>query len=687
MDSANIQELQADLVSDEYILLVDHYPELNIKPEAVQLVNETLQFVQTSEQAETIDATEDDNKCSDQKQRYSADEMMETNKILHQEFQNKVMQNSETYQKMLEERQRLPAWEMKDFITAAVKRHKVIIVSGVTGCGKTTQVPQFILDEALSSDSFNANIICTQPRRIAATSIAERVAAERDEVLGRIVGYQIRLEGDMSHLTRLLFCTTGIVLRRLEGDPNLEGVTHIIVDEVHERSEQSDFLILVLKRLLVRRPELRVILMSATINAKLFSNYFDNCPVINIPGGTFPVKQFFLEDVIEKTRFNYEDKTLEHCSEQIASDEIPDSKLSKYQLQLRYPDYSFSTINTLDKMKFEKLDFNLIAHLLEWIVTTQHDELPLDGAILVFLPGYEEIENTYNKLLETEEFKENKDKYIIIPLHSSFSSDEQRSVFHKAKPGIRKIVLSTNIAETSITIDDVVYVVDVGRMKEMSYNHSRRMKSLDLIWVSRTNAEQRKGRAGRVQEGVCFHLFTSHMYKHILRPHPVPEIQRNSLEQVVLRIKMLSVFRGEDIELILQELIDPPLVERIHGAVQSLKEIGALDSQMELTALGYHLGSIPVDVRIGKLILYGTIFRCLDATLTMAAILSYKSPFVNPFKKRHEAKKMKLILSEHSSDIHTMLRAYKEWWQARDEGRAAAFSFCKKYFLSSKHLE
>ncbi|XP_055878293.1 putative ATP-dependent RNA helicase DHX57 [Biomphalaria glabrata] len=698
----DLEELRSKLVGFEVSdcpSLIDNCPDLEIDSKEQKMINETLQLVQKHGQIKNNDAKMGDNTCSDQKQRYSEDEMMRTNKILYQEF-HKKRQNSDMYQKMQEERQKLPAWEVKDFITAAVKRHKVIIVSGMTGCGKTTQVPQFILDDALESDNFRANIICTQPRRIAATSIAERVAAERDDTLGNLVGYQIRLDGEVSYLTRLLFCTTGIVLRRLEGDPNLEGVTHVIVDEVHERSELSDFLILVLKRLLVQRPDLRVILMSATINAKLFSEYFNNCPIINIPGQLFPVKQFFLEDIIEQTKYcvkefseySRSDRELHwmlqsHEHREAVSDKTPDKKLSEYQLAMRYQKCSRSTIKTMSALDFDEINYDLIVHLLEWIVTEKHKEFPLDGAILVFLPGLQEIQKTFEELQVSKEFSRNIDRYVIIALHSSFSSDEQKAVFHKPKPGIRKIVLSTNIAETSITIDDVAYVVDVGRMKEMRYDHEKSMQSLDLIWVSRTNAEQRKGRAGRVQEGVCFHLFTSHMYKHILRPHPVPEIQRNSLEQVIIRTKILSVFRGHDIEIVLQDLIDAPSTDRIRAAVQSLKDIGALDSQMELTALGYHLGSIPVDVRIGKLMLYGLMFRCLDATLTMAATLSYKSPFITPFKKKEEATFKKKELKAHNSDIQTMLKAYKEWWEARGKGRESAYKYCKEFFLSFKHLE
>ncbi|KAH9495038.1 ATPdependent RNA helicase, partial [Bulinus truncatus] len=674
-------------------------PNLTVDPEAAQMIDKTLQDISKSDLTSSLsdNSSELEDKVASQKQRHSPDEVSRVNKLLYKEFQGKT--SSGYYQKMLEERRRLPAWNMKNAITDATARHQVIIISGMTGCGKTTQVPQFILDDALQSENFSTNIICTQPRRISAMSVAERVAAERDDTLGRIVGYQIRLDGEMSQFTRLLFCTTGIVLRRLEGDPDLQEVSHVIIDEVHERTEQSDFLILVIKKLLVRRPDLRVILMSATIDARLFSEYFDNCPIIDIPGKLYPVKQLFLEDIIEKIQYylpvcsEYSRSDYRHVDSTASSESFPDSRLSETQFGKRYSGYSASTISTLSNMDFEKVNYELLVKLLEWIVTGKHEDFPDEGAILVFLPGYQEIQTVYDLLQLKGEFASNKDKYIIIPLHSSFSTEEQRAVFLPTVPGVRKIVLSTNIAETSVTIDDIVYVVDTGRMREMRYDHSKSMQSLDLIWVSRTNAVQRMGRAGRVQEGVCFHMFTSHMFNYEFREHPVPEIQRNSLEQVLIRTKILSIFKNQDVEAVLQNLIDPPPPESIHGAVQRLKDLGALDSQMELTALGYHLGCLPVDVRyvqlhrIGKLMLYGAIFRCLDATLTIAATLSFKSPFICPFKKREEATAKKKSFSTQGSDILTMHKAYMDWWEERKYGKNKAYGFCKENFLSFKTLE
>ncbi|KAH9495037.1 ATPdependent RNA helicase [Bulinus truncatus] len=674
-------------------------PDLIIDSNSAEMIRQTLQSLRKSDQTTHSFQSEG---CMDKysqsfadKQKYNLEEEVKrTNKILYTEFQSKA--KSASYQRMQQARQRLPAWEMKEVITAALEMYNVVVISGVTGCGKTTQVPQFILDEALQSETFNANIICTQPRRISAISVAERVAHERDDDTGKFVGYQIKLESKLSIHTRLLFCTTGIVLRRLEDDPELAGVTHVVVDEVHERSEQSDFLLLVLKKLLVQRPDLRVILMSATIDTQLFSDYFGGCPVIEIPGKMYPVKQFFLEDILEKTQYRLKVNS-EHCRTKSElrhvahrsgrrapfDESIPDMMLNEAELRMRYSQYSETSISTLEKMDVEKINYELLFDLLEYIVT----QIPSNGAILVFLPGLQEIQKLYDMLKENGEISRNNDKYVIIPLHSSLTAEAQKAVFCAPRPGIRKIVLSTNIAETSVTIDDIVFVVDTGKMKEKRFDPLKSMQSLDTIWVSKTNALQRMGRAGRVQQGVCFHMFTSHMYQYGLREQNLPEIQRNSIEQVVIRTKILPMLKSYNLERILSWLINPPDPDRVQNAIQSLIDLGALDSEQNLTALGYHVGSLPVDVRIGKLILYGAIFRCLDSILTIAACLSFKSPFNSPFKKKEEATEKKKEFETNRSDILTMLNAYKRWWNARENGQQYAYFFCKEYFLSFKTLE
>ncbi|KFP26249.1 Putative ATP-dependent RNA helicase DHX57, partial [Colius striatus] len=633
--------------------------------------------------------------------------------------QFRLKKSSRHFQSMLYERQKLPAWQERETILDLLKSHQVLVVSGMTGCGKTTQIPQFILDASLQgSPSRVANIICTQPRRISAISVAERVAKERAERIGLTVGYQIRLESVKSSATRLLYCTTGVLLRRLEGDLTLQGITHVIVDEVHERTEESDFLLLVLKDIMVQRPDLRIILMSATLNAELFSQYFHSCPVINIPGRTFPVDQFFLEDVIAMTRYVLEDSSpyrrkakqenkqngrhkrtafeeveedlrragLLESSDTVVRDSDPDQKLTLKQLLTRYKGVNKTVLKTMAAMDLDKVNLELIEALLEWIVAGSHSYPP--GAVLVFLPGLAEIKMLYEQLQTNALFNNRHSKRCVVyPLHSSLSSEEQQYVFLRPPAGVIKIVISTNIAETSVTIDDVVYVIDSGKMKEKRYDPSKGMESLEDTFVSQANALQRKGRAGRVASGVCFHLFSSHHYNHQLIKQQLPEIQRVPLEQLCLRIKILEMFSAQSLHSVLSRLIEPPRTESLQASKLRLQDLGALTPDEKLTPLGYHLASLPVDVRIGKLMLFGTIFRCLDPALTIAASLAFKSPFVSPWDKREEANKKKLEFAVGNSDYLALLQAYKGWRLSIKEGAQASYTYCRENFLSGRVLQ
>ncbi|XP_074720320.1 putative ATP-dependent RNA helicase DHX57 isoform X1 [Strix uralensis] len=633
--------------------------------------------------------------------------------------QFRLKKSSRHFQSMLYERQKLPAWQERETILDLLETHQVLVVSGMTGCGKTTQIPQFILDGSLQgSPSRVANIICTQPRRISAISVAERVAKERTERIGLTVGYQIRLESVKSSATRLLYCTTGVLLRRLEGDLTLQGITHVIVDEVHERTEESDFLLLVLKDIMVQRPDLRIILMSATLNAELFSQYFHSCPIINIPGRTFPVDQFFLEDVIAMTRYVLEDSSpyrrktkqenkqngrqkrtaFEEVEEDlrragilegtdtVVRDSDPDQKLTLKQLLTRYKGVNKTVLKTMSVMDLDKVNLELIEALLEWIVAGRHSYPP--GAVLIFLPGLAEIKMLYEQLQSNALFNNRHSKRCVVyPLHSSLSSEEQQSVFVRPPAGVIKIIISTNIAETSVTIDDVVYVIDSGKMKEKRYDPSKGMESLEDTFVSKASALQRKGRAGRVASGVCFHLFSSHHYNHQLINQQLPEIQRVPLEQLCLRIKILEMFSAQSLHSVLSRLIEPPRTESLRASKMRLQDLGALSPDEKLTPLGYHLASLPVDVRIGKLMLFGTIFRCLDPALTIAASLAFKSPFVSPWDKREEANKKKLEFAVGNSDYLALLQAYKGWHLSIKEGSQASYNYCRENFLSGRVLQ
>ncbi|XP_052007005.1 putative ATP-dependent RNA helicase DHX57 [Xyrauchen texanus] len=658
------------------------------------------------------------------KMEIKTDQIQQENKKLCREFMRK--QSSRRYTSMQEQRQKLPVWPKREAILECLDKNQVLVISGMTGCGKTTQIPQFILDNFLLTGRPGslANIICTQPRRISAIAVATRVAQERAEALGHSSGYQIRLETVRSSSTRLLFCTTGVLLRMLEGDAELSGITHVIVDEVHERTEESDFLLLVLKDLIMKRSDLKIILMSATLNAELFSQYFNNCPSIHIPGRTFPVEQFFLEDAIAKTRYVLEDGSPYRRSTKQngpanqsgragkgrapvedyddddsgdlsfssftkkapVKDSVPDQQLSLQELTVRYSNCAKFVVKTLATLDLEKINMDLIESLLEWIVDGDHSYPP--GAVLVFLPGLAEIKQLYEQLQSNRMFNNRRaDRCVVYPLHSSLSNEEQQAVFTRPPNGVTKIIISTNIAETSVTIDDVVYVIDSGRMKEKRYDASRSMESLEDVWVSRANALQRKGRAGRVASGICFHLFTSHRFTHHLSQQQLPEIQRVPLEQLCLRVKVLEVFAGRPLNSVFSQLIEPPAEGSLEAAKQRLCALGALTDDESLTPLGWHLACLPVDVRIGKLMLLGAIFRCLEPALTIAASLAFKSPFVSPWDKREEANEKKLSFSLANSDHLALLQAYKGWCNAAQNGSKAGYQYCRENFLSIRGLQ
>nr|CAD7460813.1 unnamed protein product [Timema tahoe] len=653
----------------------------------------------------------------------SLDALQREDVSLARKFREK--KNLPRYNNFCDKRRELPAWGKMQEIVRTVADNQVVVISGETGCGKSTQVPQFLLDDWLLSynpqNRRHVEIVCTQPRRLSAIGVAERVADERAERVGQSVGYQIRLESKISSMTRLTFCTTGILLRRLEGDPHLSMVSHIIVDEVHERSEESDFLLLILKDLLPVRPDLKVILMSATLNADLFSEYFNKVPTLHIEGRTFPVTQLFLEDILESTgyvleeyskyarRFTKKDlSSLEtileladvQTAESVVNPRTNDEDLNIAQMCNRYGDYSKQTCKTLFMMDVVdetfKINNDLIEDILVWIIEGDH-EFSRKGAILVirqvhegdpivFLPGLAEILSLHDHLQSNNVLGAQNGSVMLVPLHSTLTSEEQAMVFHKPKSGVRKIVLSTNIAETSITIDDCVFVIDTGRMKEKRFDSNKNMESLESVWVSRANAQQRKGRAGRVMPGVCIHLYTSHRYYSRILAQPIPELHRVPLEQLLLRIKTLPRFANKDVHDVLGGTIEPPCDENIDSALVRLQLVGALNVEKELTPLGRHLASLPVDVRLGKLMLFGAIFCCVDSALTIAACLSHRSPFVSPIGHRDLADAKKKQMAVSNSDHLTMLEAYKRWRAERVRSRYAGKNYAQVNFLSDKTL-
>ncbi|KAI7942024.1 hypothetical protein MJO28_012051 [Puccinia striiformis f. sp. tritici] len=606
-----------------------------------------------------------------------------------------------SYQLMLGYRATLPISVYRSEIVTTVEENQVILLCGETGCGKSTQLPAFILEHELANGR-PVKIFCTQPRRISAISLAERVSQELGEPsgavgqVGSLVGYNIRLESKTSATTRLVYATTGVVLRMLENGTDLQGITHLILDEIHERSIDSDFLLVALKTILERRPNLRVILMSATVDAEKISHYMNGCPVLKIPGRTFPVTNFFLEDVIELTGYRLDAQSdspyvarrgkrkpvmLKTASS--TQDEIPtldDDEEPTTENAIAHT-YAASTRSTLEFLDEHLINMDLIVLLLLQICWQNPTLVQrFSSAILIFLPSLDSIRKL-TEILESHAFF-GTSAFQIFPLHSSISNENQSLVFRTPPAGVRKIVISTNIAETGITIPDVTCVIDSGKHKEMRYDEKRQISKLVETFIARSNVTQRKGRAGRVQEGISFHLFTKHRMETHLADNPLPEMLRLSLQDLALRIKIMKI--GTSIEEVLLQALDPPSTANVQRAIASLVEVKALTPTEEITPLGRHLVKLPMDVHMGKLLILGCLFRCLSPALTVAAALNSKSPFLTPFGREQEADVIKKSFKVENSDFLTICKVYNSWRLACQNDHV--HQFCRKNMLSFSNL-
>ncbi|CAG0915799.1 unnamed protein product [Notodromas monacha] len=561
------------------------------------------------------------------------------------------------YQRMAEFRSRLPSHDMQEQILGMIEKHQVVVLSGETGCGKTTQVPQYILDHYIESErASECRIICTQPRRISAISVAERVAQERGESCGRSSGFQIRLQATLPKSTgSILYCTTGILVTKMQSDPLLKEYSHIVLDEIHERDVLSDFLLALTKDVLANRPNLRVVLMSATLNAELFSEYFGKCPVLHIPGLTFPVEEFYLEDIIKLTGLQI---TPDQGRRGGFRPKRPQQKeLLEYKTRvlpvlkeiLKRERYPACVMRALESPACETQDA-LLEAAVETIKFICENEG--DGAILVFFPGWEEI-SKLSKLLNADRF------------------------FGR---GVRKIIIATNIAETSITIDDVVFVINSGKIKMTTFDPQLNIQALDAVWVSRANARQRKGRAGRVQPGKCFHLY-SRARETTFSDFLLPEIKRMRLEELCLQIKLLKLGKIADF---LSKVIEPPTKNSLELSIKLLRDLNALDKDENLTPLGFHLAKLPTDPQTGKMLLMGAIFSCLDPVTTIAAVLAFKDPFHG---KEREVMQCKMEFSAGLCSDHIMFaKAFEAWEEASKEGHIADRMFCRENFMSGNTL-
>lgn len=427
---------------------------------------------------------------------------------------------------------------------------------------------------------------------------------------------------------------------------------------------------------MVKRPDLKVVLMSATVDAQRFSNYFHGAPILNVPGRTFPVEFKFLEDAVQLTGH-----VVDESDSQVEDDdahETPSTSTESSSTTDSLAAYDAKTRLTLSKYDEYRLDYTLIMSLIHEVAFgRQYHEF--GKAILVFLPGIGEIKRMADSLHVSTISR----SYVIHSLHSAIPSEDQQKAFDPPPHGMGKIVLSTNIAETGVTIPDVTCVIDTGKHKEMRFDERRQISRLIESFISRANAKQRRGRAGRVQPGICFHLFTKQRHDTSMASEQTPEMLRLSLQDLVMRVKICKL---GDIQTALADALDPPSAKNVRRAIDALIEVGALTAKEDLTVLGQQLSKIPLDPYLGKLVLHGAIFSCLDVALTIAATLTSKSPFNTPLNARQSAAAARAAFGKADSDVLTDYNAYAAWRRVCTTNPQSEAQFCRRNFLAQQTL-
>lgn len=514
-------------------------------------------------------------------------------------------------------RRSLPVYSVKRSLMNVIRENQVCIVVGETGSGKTTQLSQYLEEEGYAQYGV---IGCTQPRRVAAVSVAQRVSLEFRGgcQLGEEVGYTIRFEDCSSEKTVIKYMTDGILLRESLGDSDLDRYSVIIMDEAHERSLNTDVLFGILRGIVLKRRDLKVIITSATLNADKFAEFFGGAPIFNIPGRTFPVDSFFSRNPVE--------------------------------------DY---------------------VHGAVWQALQIHIQAPLPGDVLVFMTGQEDIEATCETLAEEIRKRENPRPILILPIYSQLAADLQAKIFEPAPEGTRKVVVATNIAETSLTINGIKFVIDSGFCKLKTYNPRLGMDALLLCPASQSAVTQRSGRAGRTGPGKCYRLFTSAAYVSELLETNVPEIQRTNLSHVVLLLKTLGVR-----DILEFPFLDPPPAEIILKSMHGLWLLGAMDNEGMLTDLGRRMSVFPLDPALSALVFMGEQMGCLIESVTIVAMLSVPNAFVRPTGREEDSDNAREKFFVPESDHLTLLHVYQRW-------RAAGCrpDWCTRNFVNNKSLK
>ncbi|KAJ3112717.1 DEAH-box ATP-dependent RNA helicase prp22 [Phlyctochytrium bullatum] len=514
-----------------------------------------------------------------------------------------------------EQRESLPIYKLRDQLVKAVQDNQILIVVGDTGSGKTTQMTQYLAEEGFT---LKGMIGCTQPRRVAAMSVAKRVAEEVGCRLGEEVGYTIRFEDCSGPSTRIKYMTDGMLLREILVDSNLTRYSVLILDEAHERTMSTDVLFGLLKETVKKRSDLKLIVTSATLDAEKFSTYFYNCPIFTIPGRTFPVEILF--------------------SKEPETDYLDSALVTVLQIHLSEP----------------------------------------PGDILLFLTGQEEIDTAAETLYERmKALGSMVPELIVLPVYSALPSEMQSKIFEPAPPGSRKVVIATNIAETSITIDGIYYVVDPGFVKQNTYDPKLGMDALVVVPISQAQARQRAGRAGRTGPGKCYRLYTESAYQNEMLPNSVPEIQRMNLSDTVLKLKAMGIN-----DLLNFPFMDPPPIQTMLTAMELLYQLGALDSEGLITRLGRKMSEFPLEPSLSKMLIISVDLGCSDEILSIVAMLSVQNIFYRPKEKQAQADQKKAKFHQPEGDHLTLLAVYNGW-------KASKFSnpWCYENFIQARSMK
>lgn len=563
-------------------------------------------------------------------------------KTIEELQQEKAASLLSQHERLQAQRRSLPIYQVRDELLQTIRANQAVVIVGETGSGKTTQLLQFLYEDGLhlrrrptdaslsgggsttppvaaetapgvEEEEEELRLVCTQPRRIAAVSVAERVAQELGCRCGSVVGYRVRFDDKSGPLTRILYVTDGMMLKEFTSDPDLSSVAAIMVDEAHERSLNTDILLGLLRDIVRRNPRIKVIVASATINADKFSRFFDNAPVFTVKGRTYPVETFYTEEPVA--------------------------------------DYITESAQTVLGLHLSK---------------------PLPGDILVFLPGQDTIEACAETLRQyVAESQGQMRPMLILPIYAALPPKEQARIYERTPPGTRKVVIATNIAETSITIDGVVYVVDCGLCKQDFYNPRAMVEELRVVPTSQASATQRTGRAGRTQPGECFRLYTAYTFRNELPAETVPEILRCSMSAVVLQLKVLGIHN-----LLQFDFLDNPSTDSLERALDHLFLLGAMKPDGRLTVTGRRMAEFPMDPSLSKCLIKACALGCGRHMAMAAAMLTLDSIFLTTrdTRERQQTKSARdHLFAFGNGDVAGYVALLEAWLRT---GGSSSADFC-----------